>query len=123
MEPLQRTKSVGEILGALLLACSVQASAADPDCAGPDQFPTASALVKLANAGLVDRAAINPSMTRVVRLTSARIADNRFRQIHEVTFVERSGRETRVLIDNVVSPDECSETGVQVFVISRVLPE
>jgi hypothetical protein len=107
---------------ALLLLAPPPLAFADPDCTGVNRWPTRSALVSLKNAGLINDG-VDFARTKTVRLASERLSQGMYRQIHLVTFVEKSGNKIEVITSNVASNDECSETGVEVFVISKRLGE
>lgn len=96
--------------------------AADPDCTAPDRWQTSSTLVKLQAAGVVQSVDLDLPRTRTTRLASELEAGGRYRQIHETTFVTKSGRKVRVITSSLASTEECSESGVEVFVISKHLP-
>lgn len=82
-----------------------------------------STLVKLETAGLVHAADLDKSRTKTIRLASEKISATRYRQIHESIFFTRTGKAVRVITNSIASNDECSESGVEVFVISEHLPE
>jgi len=106
---------------ALLALLSGPASAKDPDCAAPDNWPTNMAFVHLKNAGITANDKIDFSKTRTVRLASEKIGKNLYRQIHHVTFTKKSGATIEVITSNDASSEECSMSGVDVFVVSRHL--
>lgn len=106
---------------ALLSAAFALAWAKAPDCSGVDRWPTSMAFVHLKNAGLTENAAIDFNKTKTERLASEKIGKDLYRQIHRVVFVEKSGGEIEVITSNDASSEECSMSGVQVFVVSRHL--
>jgi hypothetical protein len=79
------------------------------------------AFVELKNAGVTTNERIDFDKTRVVRLASERISKRLYRQVHEVTFTEKSGQTVEVITINDASKEECSESGVLVYVVSRRL--
>lgn len=79
------------------------------------------ALVHLKNEGLTDNDRLDIGMTRTVRIASQRIADSLWRQVHHVTFTEKSGRTLQAITVNDASYEECSMSGVDVFVVSKRL--
>lgn len=97
-------------------------AAAGPDCTAPDRWQTTSTLVKLQAAGVVRAADLDLQRTKTVRIASELESAGRYRQIHETTFVTTSGRKVRVITNSLASAEECSESGVEVFVISKHLP-
>ena len=106
------------LLMAGLLLGQASLTFADPDCTGVNRWPTRSALVSLKNAGLINDG-VDFARTKTVRLASEKLSQGMYRQIHLITFVEKSGNKIEVSTSNVVSNDECSESGVGVFVISK----
>ena len=96
-------------------------AAAVPDCSGVDRWPTTMAFVHLKNAGITNNDKLDFSKTRTVRLTSEKVGDDLFRQIHRVTFVDKSGGTVEVITSNEASNEECSMGPVEVFVISQQL--
>lgn len=105
----------------LLIILPLLAFADDPYCAGINRWPTMSALAKLIKEGITDNNKLNFLKTKTVRLASEKIGNNLYRQIHYVTFTEKSGNTIQVITVNDASNEECSMSNVDVFVISRYL--
>lgn len=97
------------------------ALAKDPDCTGTEQWPTSMAFVHLKNAGLTDNYKLDFTKTKTSRLASEKIDENLYRQIHHIIFTEKSGNTIEVITVNDASHDECSMSGVDVYVISKQL--
>jgi hypothetical protein len=99
------------------------AVAKTPDCAGG--WPTSMAFVHMKNAGLTDNDKIDFSKTKTSLIASERIrresrpSRDIYRQVHLVTYVEKSGRVIQAITVNEASSVECSESGVEVFVVSE----
>jgi len=93
----------------------------DPNCTGVDRWPTNMAFVHLKNAGITDNERIDFTKTKTIRLASEKIGENLYRQIHHITFIEKSGKTIEVITSNEASNEECSMSGVDVFVISQHL--
>ncbi|GAC1376686.1 MAG: hypothetical protein NVS3B3_16690 [Aquirhabdus sp.] len=79
------------------------------------------AFVHLKNAGLTDNYKLDFTKTKVTRLASEKIGNDLYRQIHRVIFTEKSGGTVEVITSNEASHQECSMSGVDVFVISKHL--
>jgi hypothetical protein len=79
------------------------------------------AFVHLKNAGITDNDKLDFTKTKVVRLASEKIGNDLYRQLHRVTFTEKSGRITEVITSNDASSQECSMSGVEVYVVSKRL--
>ncbi len=93
----------------------------DPDCTGVDRWPTNMAFVHLKNAGLTDNYKIDFTKTKTIKLASEKIGKNLYRQIHYVTFTEKSGNTIEVITINDASDEECSMSDVEVFVVAKHL--
>lgn len=110
------------LLALLILAApSAVALAKDPDCTGTERWPAKMSFVHLRNAGLVTNETTNFDKTSVVRLASEKLAKDLYRQVHRITFTDRSGATIEVIAVNNVSSEECSVSGVDVFVVARHL--
>jgi hypothetical protein len=105
----------------LLITPSLVAFAGSPDCGGPSGYPASMAFVTLKNAGLVTNETTDFARTRVIRLASEKIGKDLYRQIYKVTFTDKSGNTTSVITMNNASNVECSESSVEVFVVSKDL--
>ncbi len=121
---LGQIKSCGRLLIAILLFLELFPSlgfSADPDCTGADRWPTSMAFVHLKNAGITDNNRLDFTKTKTVLLASEEIGKNLFHQIHYIRFFEKSGNTIEVITSNQVSNEECSMSGVDVFVVSHHL--
>lgn len=99
------------------LLIPMTALAASPDCSGTNSWATQMAAVHLKNAGIVG---FDASGATTVRVASEKIGKDLYRQVHHVTF--KGGAKTiEVLTVNNASHEECSMTGVDVYVISQHL--
>jgi hypothetical protein len=110
----------------ILLLVSIPATAqsqADqthgPDCSGG--WPTNMTFVALKNAGLADNSSVDFSKTKTVRLASEKVGKDLWRQIYRVTFTKKSGDAVEAIAVHDASQDECSMSGVEVFVVSNHL--
>jgi hypothetical protein len=79
------------------------------------------AFVQLKNAGLADNKSIDFSKTRTVRLASERLGKDLWRQVYLVTFTKNSGEEIEAIAIHDASDEECSMSGVEVYVVSKHL--
>jgi len=112
---------VARIAALLLAGLACSAFAANPDCAGVERWATSMAFVHLKNAGLTNNEKLDFTKTKTVRLASEKIGKDLYRQVHFVVFTERAGTTIEVITSNEASNEECSMSGVEVFVISRRL--
>jgi hypothetical protein len=106
-----------------LLLPSTQSLAGVPDCSGPERWPTSMAFVELKNAGITTNDELDFDKTRAVRLASEKIGKDLYRQIHLVTFTQKSGETIKVITNNDASNEECSVSGVEVYLIFTHLGE
>ena len=104
-----------------LLFISSPVLAKDPDCTGTERWPTKMAFVHLKNAGITDNSKLDFTKTKTVRLASEKIGDDLYRQVHHIIFTEKTGRTIEAITVNDASGEECSMSGVDVFVISKRL--
>jgi hypothetical protein len=107
----------------VLTALAPSAVAKSPDCVGVNRWATSMAFVHLKNAGLTDNNKLDFTKTKTVRLASEQIGKDLHRQVHLVTFTEKSGKTIEVITRNDASNEECSMSGVEVYVVSNRLGE
>ncbi|MDY6942239.1 MAG: hypothetical protein SVU69_04420 [Pseudomonadota bacterium] len=79
------------------------------------------AFVHLKNAGFLTHDRIDFERTEVARLASEERADGLYTQIHKVSFYFKEGDKITVLTKNLASDEECSMSGVTVYVVSATL--
>jgi hypothetical protein len=92
-----------------------------PDCSGG--WPTAMTFVHLKNAGLADNGAIDWSNIKTARIASEKIGQDLWHQVYHVTFTRTSGGTIDAIAVHDASLEECSMTGVEVFVVSKHLSD
>ena len=102
-----------------MLAQSPSDKTHGPDCSG--HWPTIMTFVHLKNAGLADNSNIDFSKTQTVRVASEKIVKGLWHQVYHVTYTKKSGEVIDAIAVHDASEQECSETGVEVFVISKHL--
>lgn len=105
----------------LLTLFSSSVIAAHPNCSGVERWATKMAFVHLKNAGITNNKKLDFTKTKTERLASEKIKNNLYRQIHHVTFTEKSGNVIEVITNNEASNEECSMSGVKVYVINKKL--
>jgi hypothetical protein len=104
---------------ALLILLPSSAIAKNPDCAGTNRWATQIAFATLKNAGITNNERVDFAKTRTVRIASERIGKDLYRQVHRITFTEKSGHAIDVITVNDASSQECSMSGVDVYVIAK----
>ncbi|MET1536747.1 hypothetical protein [Burkholderia sola] len=104
------------LLLSLMLAAPLVCFAKAPACAN---WPTKMAISSLKNAGITDPTKLDQSRTTAVLLASEKIGKDLYRQIYDITFVDKSGAKVQVVTSSKASSSECSMSGVDVYVVSR----
>jgi hypothetical protein len=105
----------------LALATPSAVAATDPDCTGTERWPAKMSFVHLKNAGLLASERTDFAKTKVVRIASEKVGKDLYRQVHPIEFTDRSGATVDVIAVNDVTNEECSGSGVDVFVVARHL--
>ncbi|SRR6266852_3463181 len=90
-----------------------------PDCSG--SWPTNMTFVHMKNAGLVDNSSVDFSKTETVRIASEKMGKDLWHQVYHVTFIKKSGDAINAIAVHDASREECSLSGVEVFVLSAHL--
>ena len=75
----------------------------------------------LKNAGITDNSKVDFSKTKVVRLASEQIGKDLYRQVHYITFFEKSSEIISVITVNDASMEECSMSEVEVYQVKERL--
>ena len=105
----------------LLAALPALGGQGHPDCTGGERWPAVMAFVHLKNAGILENSDVDLGRTMVNRLASEEVSPGLFQQVHDVTYFRIDGSSLRVIAENRVSHEECSMSGVRVYVVSEVL--
>ena len=114
-------KIISGLLAVSILVLSFPVFAKNPDCTGPERWPSSMAFVYLKNAEIIDSDTLDFDKTRAVRLASEKIGKDLYRQVHLITFVKKSGEIVKTITLNDASHEECSVSGVDVYVVSKYL--
>jgi hypothetical protein len=88
-----------------------------PDCSGG--WPTDMTFVLLKNAGITNNEKVDFSKTKTVRLASQKSGKDLYHQVYFVTLTEYSGRTIEAIAVHDASNEECSMTGIELFVVSQ----
>ncbi|MGT2436057.1 hypothetical protein ACU4GH_09475 [Bradyrhizobium betae] len=104
------------VMAAIFAVPAAAALAKSPDCAS---WPTNMALVHLKNAGLIDIPSVIEAQTRAVRLASEKIGKDLYQQVYDITFRTSDGKTIEVITNSRASSEECSMSGVDVYVVSN----
>lgn len=115
-------RKYGAWLICALIAAAVTSYAKSPvQCSGIKGWATTMAFVHLKNAGLISNDDSDFSKTKTTLLASEFIGKDLYRQVHRIVFVKKSKEQIEVIAINNASKEECSMSGVEVFVISNHL--
>jgi hypothetical protein len=106
---------------AVTIALSTPVFAQDPDCGGPNHWPTAMVFVAMKNAKIVTNDQIDFSRTQTTRIASEKIGPDLWRQVHLVRYFRNDGAALEAVAVSDSSQEECSMGDVQTFVISKKL--
>ena len=90
-----------------------------PDCSGG--WPTKMAFTHMKNARFVSNHDLDATKTTTVRLASERIGKDLWHQVYLVTFTKTSGESLQAFAIHDASTEECSMTGVEVYVVAKHL--
>ena len=101
------------------LALSQAKKTHGPDCGGG--WPTNMAFAQLKNGGLIDNERIDFSKTKTVRIASEDVGKDLWHQVYHVTFTKKAGDVVDTIVVHDASSEECSMSGVEVFVVSKHL--
>jgi len=77
--------------------------------------------VLLKNAGITDNGKVDFSKTKTVRVASEKIGNDLWHQVYDVVYTEHSGRTIEAIAVHDASQEECSMTGVDLYVVSQRL--
>ena len=105
----------------VLVAMTTTVLSKTPDCTNANAWPSGMTLVHLKNAGIVTSEKLDFSKAKVTRIASEKIGNGLFRQVHLVTMFKLSGEKIVAIAVGDVSTQECSASGVDVYVVSQVL--
>jgi len=84
-------------------------------------WPINSGEVKLQNAGIVKMSELDHKKTKAVPLAIEKIGDDLYRQVYDITWYSKSGQQFRTITINEASSQECSISGVTVYLVSRAI--
>lgn len=106
-----------------MLSITITAFAKDrlEECAKPERWAASMAQVHLKNAGILKNEEIDFSKTAVSLLASERTGKDLYHQIQKVVFTKKNGSKISTITENDASSEECSMTGVKVFLIEKEL--
>lgn len=90
-----------------------------PDCGGG--WPTTMTFVLLKNAGITDNEEIDFLKTKTTRIASEKTGKDLYRQVYDVRYTKKSGQTIEAIAVHDASSEECSISGIDLYVISQRL--
>ncbi|HVO78875.1 MAG TPA: hypothetical protein VMT39_02555 [Candidatus Bathyarchaeia archaeon] len=78
-------------------------------------------LVHLKNASLIDPKQVETAKTTTTRMASQQIGNDLWHQVYDVRLALKSGDVIEAIAVHDASIEECSMSGVEVFVVSKKL--
>lgn len=109
--------------GLCVALVSASSALADPNCAGPENWPAAMTHVQLKNAGALANDEVDFSRTSVQQIASQRIGKNLYREVFKIAFHLKNGRLVQAIAVSDASNAECSMSVVTVYRIADPAPE
>lgn len=82
-------------------------------------WPINIAEAKLQNAGIVKMSELDEAKTKAIPVTIEKIGKDLYKQVYDITWYSKSGEQFRAITVNNASSEECSMSGVTVYVVSR----
>ena len=104
------------LLVTLFAVLPILSFAKGPDC---HSWPMNISEGWLKKVGIVDIINLDESKTKITLLASEKKAKGLYTQIYHFIFYDAIGNSYEIITNNDVSYGECSETGVDVYLISR----
>ena len=104
------------LLVILLAVLPILSFAKGPDC---DSWPMNMSEGWLQNAGIVDIINLDESKTKITLLASEKKAKGLYTQIYHFIFYDKIGNSYEIITNNDASYEECSMTGVDIYLISK----
>ena len=104
------------LLVTLLAVLPILSFAKGPDCYS---WPMNISEGWLKKVGIVDNINLDESKTKITLLASEKKAKGLYTQIYHFIFYDAIGNSYEIITNNDASYGECSETGVDVYLISR----
>jgi hypothetical protein len=77
----------------------------------------------LKNLNIVSPKNIDYEKTKTVLLSSQKIGDDLDKEIHHITFYKKNGKKVEVITVNDTSSEECSMSGVDVYLIDKKITD
>ncbi|HDI3034349.1 TPA: hypothetical protein PL572_003047 [Cronobacter turicensis] len=105
-----------QLMMALIACCPLSVLAAAPDCAS---WPMNMAQVWLKNEKIVDIAQLDTAKTSKTLLAAEKKKDGIYTEVYRFIFHDKAGKSYELITKNDASAEECSVSGVSVFLVSK----
>lgn len=110
---------IAGMLFSLAVATSTGLPKGPPDCS---QWYKTMVWVNLKNEGLVDPPKVTDTSGQATLLASETVGPNQLRKyVYLVTFPSKAGGSVQAIATGRSSKTECSETGVNVYIVSKFI--
>ena len=103
----------------LTVSVPVACLARSPKVLPCPSWPTNIAEAKLQDAGILKMSELDETRTKAIPVAIERIGKDLYRQVFDITWYSTSGAQFRAVTVNDASSQECSMSGVAVYVVSR----
>ncbi|MCP8688376.1 hypothetical protein [Marinobacterium sedimentorum] len=90
-------------------------------CTDVNRWATSIAYTQLKNSGYVTPETVDFTKTSIERIAQEKIGGDLFKQVHHVIFTLKDGSTIKVITVNDASSEECSMSGVDIYVVSKQL--
>lgn len=104
---------------ALLLLLYLNVQANDSYCSSIHSFATSTAYVVLKNMNAINPENVDYNRTQTILLSSQKIGDDLYKEIHHIIFYKKNGKPIEVITINDTSSEECSMSGVDIYLINK----
>lgn len=111
----------GIMIFIILFLMTLQAN--DSYCSSINSYATSVAYVVVKNLNMVSPKNIDYEKTKTVLLSSQKIGDDLNKEIHHITFYKKDGKKVEVITVNDTSSEECSMSGVDVYLIDKKISD
>ncbi len=106
----------------ILLIFSLQAKHAY-NCSGIENFAASISYVVLKNTNNIDVDNLIYDKTKVVLISSEKIGDDLYKDVHHITFFLKNDEKVEVITINDSSSEECSMAGGDVYLIKSKISD
>lgn len=102
------------------IVCGIANASEVSDCSKVGRWAETMSYVHLKNKHIINDSNIKADKTTISLLAEQKNDDNTFTQVHLVTYEKTDGKKIKTISINKASKEECSETGVDVYVVDEI---